>query len=234
MSKNFSPKPLGLILREAGLITPAQVEVALQDQQYYQLPLGEILSLHGWIRQETADFFAEAWPTLFLSSYLQPLGYYLKSAALLSDEQIELILEEQKQLGIRFGALAVLKGWVSQTTIDYFLENLLADAKSVSDFQHKNVGSRSFSSPEKKELILPSSYKNIISNKEQTLFFSEPTISVDGDLVSFLSQGDNTEASYDLSDALDYHPAFPLSKKENAETSYDLAESLDYHLAFPE
>ena len=92
MTKSFSPKPLGLILREAGLITPAQIEVALQDQQYYRLPLGEILSLHGWIRQETADFFAEAWPTLFLSSYLQPLGYYLRSAALLSDEQIQLIL----------------------------------------------------------------------------------------------------------------------------------------------
>jgi hypothetical protein len=209
MSKNFSPKPLGLILREAGLITPAQVEVALQDQQYYCLPFGEILSLHGWIRQETADFFAEAWPTLFLSSYLQPLGYYLRSAALLSDEQIQLILEEQKQLGIRFGALAVLKGWVSQTTIDYFLENLVADAKSVSDFQHKNVASRSFSSPEKKELILPSSYKNIISSREQTLFISEPTISVDDELIYFLSQGNNTEESYDLSDALDYHLAFP-------------------------
>ena len=92
MPKAFTPKPLGFILQEAGLITPAQVEVALQDQQYYQLPFGEILSLHGWIRQETADFFAEAWPTLFLSSYLQPLGYYLRSAALLSDEQIQLIL----------------------------------------------------------------------------------------------------------------------------------------------
>ena len=209
MTKSFSPKPLGLILREAGLITPAQIEVALQDQQYYQLPLGEILSLHGWIRQETADFFAEAWPTLFLSSYLQPLGYYLRSAALLSDEQIQLILEEQKQLGIRFGALAVLKGWVSQTTIDYFLENLVADAKSISDFQHKNIGSHSFSSPEKKELILPSSYKKIISNREQTLFVSEPTISVDDDLVSFLSQGENSEESYDLLEALDYHLAFP-------------------------
>ena len=49
-----------------------------------------------------------------------------------------------------------------------------------------------------------------------------------------MSQGDNTEASYDLAESLDYHLAFPLSKKENAETSYDLAESLDYHLAFPE
>jgi hypothetical protein len=217
MPKAFTPKPLGFILQEAGLITPAQVEVALQDQQYYQLPFGEILSLHGWIHQRTADFFAESWPTLFISSYLHPLGYYLKSAALLSDEQIELILEEQKKLGIRFGAIAVLKGWVNQQTVDYFLENLLADAKAASNFQAKKTSPKKSPIPakntmpngllleEQKELILPSSQKKAMDFNKLNLFISEPTIFIDGNLVAFVSQGENPEESYDLSQSLDYH-----------------------------
>ena len=217
MPKTFTPKPLGLILQEAGLITAGQIEVALQDQQYYQVPLGEILALHGWIHQQTADFFAESWPTLFVASYLQPLGYYLKSAALLSDEQIELILEEQKKLGIRFGAIAVLKGWVNQQTVDYFLENLVADARAVSNFQAKNIGSHQRTphpkniiqnellSEGKKELILPSSQKKSVDFQGLKLFISEPTIFIDGDLISFTSQGENPEESYDLAQSLDYH-----------------------------
>jgi hypothetical protein len=217
MPKTFTPKPLGLILQEAGLITPSQIEVALQDQQYYQLPFGEILSLHGWIHQQTADFFAESWPTLFVASYLYPLGYYLKSAALLTDQQIELILEEQKKLGIRFGAIAVLKGWVNQQTVDYFLENLLADAKAASNFQSKKTSPKKSPTPakntmpngllskEQKELILPSSQKRSMDLNEFNLFISEPTIFIDGNLVAFASQGENPEEIYDLAQSLDYH-----------------------------
>ncbi|MEB3190526.1 MAG: hypothetical protein VKL42_09320 [Snowella sp.] len=76
MANDFCPKPLGLILREADLVTPAQIEVALQDQQYYQLPLGEILALHGWVHQETADFFAEQWPKLITEPTIYLLGEY--------------------------------------------------------------------------------------------------------------------------------------------------------------
>lgn len=217
MPKTFTPKPLGLILQEAGLITPSQIEVALQDQQYYQLPFGEILSLHGWIHQQTADFFAESWPTLFVSSYLHPLGYYLKSAALLSDEQIELILEEQKKLGIRFGAIAVLKGWVNQQTVDYFLENLVADARTASNFQSKNTSPKKSStlpkntvpnhllSKTRKESISSSCPPKSVDFHNLNLFISEPTIFIDDDLIAFVSQGENPEESYDLSQSLDYH-----------------------------
>lgn len=205
MTKLFSPKPLGLILREAGLITPAQIEVALQDQKYYQLPFGEILALHGWIQQETADFFAEIWPTVFIASYLYPLGHYLQSAALLNERQIQVILEEQKQLGIRFGALAVLKGWVSQTTINYFLENLVSDAKSISDFQCKTVKNTTTSSNKHKELILPSSSQNTTKSQEQTLFMSESTIYFEDSLLTFPTDEEN----FDLAQCLDYHLAFP-------------------------
>jgi len=111
-------------------------------------------------------------------------------------------------LGIRFGALAVLKGWVNQKTVDYFLENLVSEAKSTSDFQYKNIAPNSFLSPEKKELILPSSVENNISYQEQTLFISESTVFIDGKLISFSSQGEYTDESYDLSQSLDYYLVF--------------------------
>ncbi|MEB3309047.1 MAG: hypothetical protein VKJ02_02335 [Snowella sp.] len=225
MPQRFSPKLLGSILWEAGLITPSQIEVALQDQQYYRLPLGEILALHGWIQQETADFFAETWPTIVLASYIQPLGHYLQSAALLNEEQIQQILLEQKQLGVRFGALAVMKGWVKQQTVDYFLENLVPQAKACSDFQPKQMTSPTASSRNKahstvkqlknttaqrtqEELILPASPHHKNQAKEQTLFFSESTISIEGNLQAFCLGDDNLDENYDLAQALDYHLMF--------------------------
>ena len=128
-----------------------------------------------------------------------------------------MILEEQKKLGIRFGAIAVLKGWVNQQTVDYFLENLLADAKAASNFQAKKTSPKKSPIPakntmtngslskEQKELILPSSQKRSMDFNELNLFISEPTIFIDGNLVAFVSQGENPEESYDLSQSLDYH-----------------------------
>jgi hypothetical protein len=133
MSEHSGKKPLGLILQEAGLVSPSQVEIALRDQgQYENLRLGEILALRGWLKQETADFFAEHWIDQLTNQQKKPLGYYLKSAALLNEEQISLILNEQEKLDLRFGALTVLKGWLKQETIDFFLEHLTTQEKNSS------------------------------------------------------------------------------------------------------
>jgi hypothetical protein len=85
--------------------------------------IGEILALRGWLKQETADFFAERWPSLLSQKSKQPLGQYLKEAALLSEKQIKLILLQQKQkkLQLRFGTLVVLNGWLKPSTIEFFL-----------------------------------------------------------------------------------------------------------------
>lgn len=87
--------------------------------QFNQTRLGEILARRGWLKQETADFFAEQWPTL-LSQTKQPLGQYFKEAALLNKVQIEAILSEQRQTGLKFGELAVQKGWLKRITLDFF------------------------------------------------------------------------------------------------------------------
>lgn len=124
---------LGTVLQQASLISAAQLELALKDQtQYSCLRIGEILALRGWLKQETIDFFAEQWTTLQDQKREQPLGYYLKEAALLDEEQISKILTEQGKLSLRFGATAVLKGWLNQTTLDFFLKHLFYEHQSDS------------------------------------------------------------------------------------------------------
>jgi tetratricopeptide (TPR) repeat protein len=123
-------KPLGKVLQQADLISPEQVEIALKEQtQVAGMRIGEILASHGWLKQETADFFSQQWPMLLEEKPKQPLGKYLAEAGLLNEHQIKTILTEQAQHDLRFGELAVLKGWLKSTTIQFFLEHLAAAQK---------------------------------------------------------------------------------------------------------
>jgi hypothetical protein len=55
---SVSGKRLGGYLVEAGLITPAQVDVALNDQKITDgMRFGEILSARGWVKQQTIEYF---------------------------------------------------------------------------------------------------------------------------------------------------------------------------------
>jgi len=132
-------KRLGLILLEAALITPAQLEVALNNQQHFNYLIGEVIALHGWVKKETIEFFAEDWFELLISSNPLPIGHYLQMASLLDQSQIAEILIEQKKMGLRFGATAVLKGWIKQETMDYFLANLKSDMSLRSAFQTRQL-----------------------------------------------------------------------------------------------
>ena len=122
MSKNYALKPIGTALLQAGLVDQIQLQIALKQQsQSPQIPLGKILALRGWIKQETADFFAEKLPQLLQLKHRQPFGQYLQAAGLLNEQQIRAILYDQTKTGLKFGVLAVLKGWLNQSTIDFFL-----------------------------------------------------------------------------------------------------------------
>lgn len=125
IQKTSSHQLLGTVLQQADLVSDAQLEVVLKDQaRYPNVRIGEMLALRGWLNQETADFFAYRWKTLKEHKH-QPLGYFLKQAALLDDEQINHILTEQGKLKLQFGAVAVHRGWLKQTTVEFFLEHLL-------------------------------------------------------------------------------------------------------------
>ena len=132
MSQNASKRPIGEVLQKANLISASQIDVALRDQQRYQnlnlgnIKIGEILALRGWLKQETTDFFAQKWTTLIRKKNKQPLGYYLQEAALLNEEQVKYLLQEQQKLPIklRLGELAYIEGWLNLKTVNYFVDNL--------------------------------------------------------------------------------------------------------------
>ena len=132
-------KPLGIILQEADLVSKAQVEVGLQDQSYHpHMRLGEILVMRGWLKSQTADFFARDWFEFIQNRKKQYLGYYLQKSALLEPKDIEAILEEQKLNKIRFGSAAVLQGLIKQTTLDFFLMYLFPNEVGASYFSSRN------------------------------------------------------------------------------------------------
>lgn len=52
-------KKLGNYLMEAGLLTTAQIEVALADQQITGMRLGEVLVRRGWVKEETIEYLMQ-------------------------------------------------------------------------------------------------------------------------------------------------------------------------------
>ena len=145
---------LGVILQQAGLVTAVRLKQALEQQKSDKKSnIGEILANRGDINRQTADFFAERWFKLVEEKDKQPIGQYLKQAGLLTDEQIQIILEEQKQTELKFGELAIAKGWLEQTTVDFFLQHLLKE----SNLKQKTEGDRTTNSV------------NSVFNSEQTI-----------------------------------------------------------------
>ncbi|MDF0553862.1 WecB/TagA/CpsF family glycosyltransferase [Kamptonema sp. UHCC 0994] len=134
LAKQKNSKPIGQILQEAGLISSEQVAAVLQEQaeNNYHLRFGEILAQRGWLKPETIDFLADRLPNLATTEEKKPLGQYLKSAALLDDDQISTLLIEQRKTGKRFGEMAVHKGWLKAETIDLFLQYVAPELKSLS------------------------------------------------------------------------------------------------------
>lgn len=133
-------KPLGEILEEAGLINQGQLQVVLMEQNTYRdLKIGEILALHGWLKQETADFFAETMRQLIKKETFDlQIGKFFYQASLLSQKDIQDILNEQKKTGVKFGSIAVLKGFIKEQTLDFYLENFTLKTNKKSDFQYKD------------------------------------------------------------------------------------------------
>lgn len=133
MENFIQPKLLGQILQKADLISFSQIQVALTDQEYNQkLRIGEILALRGWIEQQTADFFADEWQSSIEQIEKSPLGFYLEKSGLITEEQTAAILQEQKQIWLKFGSVAIIQGLIKETTLDFFLDNLFPLASSQS------------------------------------------------------------------------------------------------------
>ncbi len=128
VSRPSSDKQLLKTLLEADLVSQKQIQLAREDlKESNQQSIAEILIYRGWIEQKTIDFFKEKWPHILRQKTRNPIGYYLKEAGLLTEEQIECILKRQQEkhsCWIKFGQLAVIKGWVKQKTIEFFVDSL--------------------------------------------------------------------------------------------------------------
>ena len=126
-------KPLGQLLDEAGLISAQQIETALKDQlEHPQIRIGELLAFRGWIKQETADFFVEEWDELVNQQQKYPLVHYLRKAALLSEDEINYVLEQQnlKPEKVRFHHVALELGLIKRETVDFLVRNLIKKRKN--------------------------------------------------------------------------------------------------------
>jgi tetratricopeptide (TPR) repeat protein len=134
VSHSRNQVPLGAVLQQAGLVSAEQVNQALKQQKQTDsnLTIGEILAQDGKINPQTADFFAERWFSLVTERPKQPIGQYLKQAALLDEQQIQAILIEQQGSKRKFGEVAIAKGWIKQTTLDFFLSHLQVESSPVS------------------------------------------------------------------------------------------------------
>ncbi|MEB3308789.1 MAG: hypothetical protein VKJ02_00990 [Snowella sp.] len=120
MNNVINQKLLGVLLQDAHLISDVQIQIALIDQQAYGMRLGDVLVLHGWLKQQTIDFFITRWNQLLAQGREYSLEYCLQEAGLLSDQQIELIRQEQIRSKRSFGNIAVQQRWVKPQTIDFF------------------------------------------------------------------------------------------------------------------
>lgn len=135
MSTPRKTRPLGELLQRAGLLSAGQLEVVLQDQKWQpDLRIGDILELRGWVRRDAIEFFADQWPRLASGGRDRPIGHYFQQAGLLDSQQVNALLREQEQAGLRIGALAVLHGWLSQETLDWFLQSLAPEESGASAF----------------------------------------------------------------------------------------------------
>ena len=121
-------------LQDAGLLTSPQIQVARQDRKYFNhLDLEEALVLRGWIKAKTIQFFQKKWPEELKQKIKKPLGYYLTESGLLTKDDIEAMLAEQRKLkgSLRLGEIAINKGAIGQKTIDFFIKNLFVNGAKI-------------------------------------------------------------------------------------------------------
>ena len=126
---------IGKLLKNAGLISDIQLEKALLIQSQSTFTnVEKILVLQGIVKAPTVRFFREEWQNIKQEGQHFPIGYYLQKAYLLNEEQIQNILEQQQNSDLKFGQLAVKKGWIGQKTVDFFLDALSTKPPQLMSF----------------------------------------------------------------------------------------------------
>lgn len=203
---------LGELLQKAGLITSGEIEVALEDQKYHNdLKLGEILATRGWVKQQTADFFASQWQSMITEvkrgEAKYRLGECLNKAGLITRAQVQEILELQKITNKCFGEIAVEKGYIKQITLDLFIENLCAYD------HHLNQTVEVFLNSAKK-LVKINQYSPAILELRKALKYNPHHSAIHGLLsIIYIKQKQLTMASIHIKKAQRSNPDEPLLRE---------------------
>jgi hypothetical protein len=167
--KQLVGKPIGEVFQEAGLINSGQLQVALMEKDIYpDLELEEILLLHGWLKQKTVDFFMGMFDKPYFDKTLI-IGQLLYQAGLLSKQEIKLITSAQQKMGLGFGSVAALKGFIKQETLDFFLKYFILERQPVTISQTKKTLPQFSSQPTKATSVKPSisSTKNNVKKPQK-------------------------------------------------------------------
>ena len=106
----FSSSLIGQRLIEAGYLSEPQLREALQAQAETGLLLGEVCMLKGWL---SYPHLKECLPSL-----RSKLGEKLLALGYITIEQLWLALFEQRQSGVKLGAILVDRGWIDQSVLD--------------------------------------------------------------------------------------------------------------------
>ncbi|NJN75052.1 MAG: hypothetical protein HC796_00785 [Synechococcaceae cyanobacterium RL_1_2] len=107
--------------------------MVLEDQEFtsYQMRVGEILLSRNWITEQTLKFFLKDIFEIQKTKHL-PIGKCLKYAGLMTDRQIQNVLQEQSKCWMKFGEVAVLHNYLRQETLDFFEEYFFQKKKLIS------------------------------------------------------------------------------------------------------
>lgn len=71
------------------------------------------------------------------------LGGYLVEAGLLTPAQVDVVLNDQKITGMRFGEILAARGWVKQQTIEYLMQKVILPEQQALHQHSKSASSRS-------------------------------------------------------------------------------------------
>jgi len=129
-----TPRPerrIGNILQDAGLLSRTQVERVLEiKQKSPDLRFGEIVVQQNWLKAETVEFFATLLDFETTKNHLS-ISQCLKESGLLSDEQINILIQEYKQNKVPLGELAVRNKWLKGETLEIMLEHISPDPEPI-------------------------------------------------------------------------------------------------------
>lgn len=88
-------EPIGQLLKRAGLLSDAQIQLALMDQGHHNLMFGEILVMRGWLKPQTLRFFLDNFRRAQEASQHQPLTAPMPQMAAPSPPPIDPVASPQ-------------------------------------------------------------------------------------------------------------------------------------------